>query len=162
MLSVYQEFETVIAKLEQTRIPYALCGGLAVGMHTEPRATKDIDILLLTEDVESVKKVLLQCGFKFFSTPMYFANSQIELHKLTKIEPGGKDYLFLDLLVIKSPIWEKVWQNRHRLLYKNQPLWVVSREWLIWMKMLRSSPQDLVDIENLRKLPWHFPKDPSK
>ena len=153
MLSVYQEFEVVIAKLEQVQIPYALCGGLAVGMHTEPRATKDIDILLLTEDVESVKKVLLQCGFKFFSTPMYFADSQIELHKLTKIEPRGKDYLFLDLLVIKSPIREKVWQSRQRLLYKNQPLWVVAREWLIWMKMLRSSPQDLVDIENLKKTP---------
>jgi hypothetical protein len=153
MLSIYQEFETVIAKLEQEQIPYALCGGLAVGLHTEPRATKDIDILLLAKDVESVKKTLLSCGFKFFSTPMHFADSQIELHKLTKIEPGGKDYLHLDLLVIKSPPWEKVWQNRQRLLYKDQPIWVVSREWLIWMKMLRGSPQDLVDIENLKKTP---------
>jgi hypothetical protein len=71
MLSIYQEFETVIAKLELEQIPYALCGGLAVGLHTEPRATKDIDILLLANDVESVKKTLLTCGFKFFSTPMY-------------------------------------------------------------------------------------------
>ncbi len=151
MLSLFDEFELIISTLEREQIPYAVCGGLAYGLHVEPRATKDIDLLLVADDVERVKKALLPCGYKFFSTPMFFANSQIELHKLTKIEQGSGDYLFLDLLVIRSPLWEKVWENRIRLLYKDKPVWVVSREWLIWMKMLRSSPQDLVDIQNLKE-----------
>jgi len=82
---------------------------------------------------------------------MFFANSQIELHKLTKIEPGGDSYLFLDLLVIKTPMWKQVWDSRERLLFRGQPVWTVSRESLIWMKKLRSSYQDLADIENLEQ-----------
>ncbi len=153
MLSIPDELMSAVATLDQHKIPYALCGGLAVGIHAEPRATKDIDLLLLTEDVERTKQALLKCGFKFFSSPMFFANSQIELHRLTKIEPGGDSYLFLDLLVIKSPIWQQLWQDRQQLLFRDQPVWSVSREGLIWMKKLRSSAQDLADIENLENYP---------
>jgi len=152
-MDVFKEFESVVATLEHEQIPYALCGGLAVGVHAEPRATKDIDILLLTEDVERTKQVLLSCGFKFFSTPMFFADSQIELHKLTKIDRNIGDYIFLDLLLIKSPEATKIWESRQRLMWENQSIWVVSREWLIWMKRLRSSPLDLIDIDALEKLP---------
>jgi hypothetical protein len=152
-MDVFKEFKSVIVTLEREQIPYALCGGLAVGVHAEPRATKDIDILLLTEDVERTKQALLSCGFKFFSTPMFFADSQIELHKLTKIDRNSGDYIFLDLVMIKSPEAPKVWESRQRLVWENQSMWVVSREWLIWMKKLRSSPLDLIDIEALEKLP---------
>jgi hypothetical protein len=127
-----------------------LCGGLAVGIYAEVRATKDIDLLLLAEDIERVKDVLKPCGYKFFSTPMVFADSQIELHKLTKIDPESHDYLFLDLLVVKSPEWQKIWKSRTRLEWRGERLWVVSRDHLIWLKSLRNSPQDKVDIERLR------------
>lgn len=150
-MDVFKEFKSVIATLEQAQIPYALCGGLAVGVHAEPRATKDIDILLVAEDVERAKKALLACGFKFFSTPMFFADTKVELHKLTKIDRNIGDYLFLDLLQIKSPEAVKIWESRQRLVWENQPIWVVSREWLIWMKKLRSSPLDLIDIDALEK-----------
>lgn len=149
MLNVFDEFESVIKTMEKQGIPYALCGGLAVGVHTEIRATKDIDLLLLADDVERAKEALLSCGFQFFTEPMLFANSRIELHKLTKIEPRGRDYLFLDLMVIKTSEWKTIWESRQRLQWQDQPIWVVSRDGLIWMKKLRSSPQDLVDIEKL-------------
>jgi len=152
-MDLFKEFKSVIATLEHEQIPYALCGGLAVGIHAEPRATKDIDILLLTKDVERTKQALLSCGFKFFSTPMFFVNSQIELHKLTKIDRNSGDYIFLDLVLMKSPEAAKVWKSRQRLVWENQSMWVVSIEWLIGMKRLRSSPLDLIDIEALEKLP---------
>ena len=150
-MDFFKEFKSVISTLEQAQIPYALCGGLAVGVHAEPRATKDIDILLLTEDVERTKQALLLCGFKFFSTPMFFAENKIELHKLTKIDRNIGDYIFLDLVLIKSPETAKIWESRQRLVWENQPIWIVSREWLIWMKKLRSSPLDLIDIDALEK-----------
>jgi len=106
--------------------------------------------VLLMNDVERVKQALRPIGFKFFSSPMFFANSQIEVHKLTKIEPGGKDYLFLDLLIIRSPVVDKIWESRQRLEWETQPVWVINKEWLIWMKLLRNSAQDLADIEKLR------------
>ena len=34
-----------VRALERAKVPYALCGGLAVALHGFPRATKDIDLL---------------------------------------------------------------------------------------------------------------------
>lgn len=58
MLNIFTELENITEALDQRKIPYALCGALAVGVYAEPRATKDIDLLLLAEDVEHVKETL--------------------------------------------------------------------------------------------------------
>lgn len=55
----------------------------------------------------------------------------------------------LDLLLV-TPAVEDVWQTRERMIWQGADLWVVSREGLIKLKLLRSSDQDLVDIRRLR------------
>lgn len=65
MIDILKEFQTIITTLENKEIPYALCGGLAVGIYAEVRATKDIDLLLLAEDVERVKLHWSRVGISF-------------------------------------------------------------------------------------------------
>ena len=48
MLDLYEEFRAVVTALEDRDIDYAVCGGLAVAVYTEPRATVDIDLLVLS------------------------------------------------------------------------------------------------------------------
>ncbi|MES1208434.1 MAG: hypothetical protein ABUS79_21050 [Pseudomonadota bacterium] len=50
MLDLVQELTDVIACLDQGGVPYALCGGLAMAVHGYPRATVDIDLLVLAKD----------------------------------------------------------------------------------------------------------------
>jgi len=52
-----EAMKDVIARLEQAGIPFALIGGLAVGYHSIPRATKDVDFLVNEEDAERARQM---------------------------------------------------------------------------------------------------------
>ncbi|MDZ7305372.1 MAG: nucleotidyltransferase family protein [candidate division KSB1 bacterium] len=151
MLDLYTEFEAVLEALETHQINYAVCGGLAVTLLAQPRLTQDIDILVHPDDCDRSKAILLPLGFKFFSAPMRFDNDIVEVHKLTKIEIGGNDYLFLDLVVAISPFSQEILRERIRLSWRNKQIWVVSREGLIKLKESAKRPQDLLDLEALRE-----------
>jgi len=44
MPNLFEEFRNIVATCGAARIPYALCGGLAMSIHARPRATIDIDL----------------------------------------------------------------------------------------------------------------------
>jgi hypothetical protein len=52
MSSLLKEFVSFTEMLNQENIDYAICGGWAMAIHGLPRATVDIDLLVLTEDLE--------------------------------------------------------------------------------------------------------------
>jgi len=45
-------------KLTALRVPHALVGGLAVGLHGHPRATKDVDFLVGEEAFDTIQPIL--------------------------------------------------------------------------------------------------------
>jgi hypothetical protein len=45
IMNLFEEFTTVINDLESHRIRYALIGAVAVAFYSEPRFTRDIDLL---------------------------------------------------------------------------------------------------------------------
>jgi len=51
--------EQVSAILRELGIPHALIGGLAVGIHGHPRATKDVDFLVGSEAFEATEPFLV-------------------------------------------------------------------------------------------------------
>ena len=54
MFDLYYEFRKLITALDERQIEYALCGGLAMAVYDHPRATVDIDILILSESLDLV------------------------------------------------------------------------------------------------------------
>jgi len=48
LLDLYDEFKAIISALVERAIDYAVCGGLAMAVYGVPRATIDIDFLILT------------------------------------------------------------------------------------------------------------------
>jgi hypothetical protein len=150
MLDLYIEFEKVLETLEQYQANYALCGGLAVTFLAQPRFTDDIDILVSPDDCERCKAILQPLGFKFFSTPMRFDNDSVEVHKLTKIDPGDHDYIFLDVISAISAAAQEILSQRIRLAWKDKQVWVVPREGLIKLKENSKRPKDQLDIEVLK------------
>jgi hypothetical protein len=147
---LYIEFEKVLETLEQYQANYALCGGLAVTFLAQPQFTEDIDILVSPDDCERCKAILQPLGFKFFSTPMRFDNDSVEVHKLTKIDPGDHDYIFLDVISAISAAAQEILSQRIRLAWKDKQLWVVPREGLIKLKENSKRPKDQLDIEVLK------------
>ncbi|HYO76478.1 MAG TPA: hypothetical protein VE010_08445 [Thermoanaerobaculia bacterium] len=148
MLDLEQELGALVDAIQVAKLEYALCGGLALAVHGAPRATIDIDLLIRPETAEPLREVARACGFMFPALPMNFPNIRID--RVTKIHPDG-DALILDLLIV-SPALEHVWEGRESRRWNGRELFVVSREGLVTLKMLRASAQDLADIEALRGL----------
>lgn len=86
-------------------------------------------------------------GYTLEAKPWTFGNTNITLHRLTKIE--GEDSLTIDLLAGN--------EERHKEIINNAIVeeteygltCIASRKDLIWMKRLRNSKQDVADIEAL-------------
>ncbi len=149
MLDLYLELKKVVAALEQQGIAYAICGGLAVSIHAEPRATEDLDMLVLAQDLGRCEATLEPLGFRRYGDPMIFAQARVTVQRLLKFEVGGDDHVVLDLLLVGAPVLDTVWRSRQSFEWEGMKVWIVSRQGLIALKRLRGSPQDLVDIERL-------------
>ena len=53
-LNLFEETTALLAELERHEIPYAVAGALALAIHGVPRATTDIDLLIVNENLEPV------------------------------------------------------------------------------------------------------------
>ncbi|HEX2122867.1 MAG TPA: hypothetical protein VHL59_14645 [Thermoanaerobaculia bacterium] len=148
MFDLEQELLRLRDALHEALIEYALCGGLAMGVHGFPRATVDIDLLIRPEDYPRVERVAAELGFSFKSNPMTFSDGAMEIRRISKIDPADGEVLMLGLLLVTTAS-EDAWRMRETHAWHGRPLSVVSRNGLIALKRFRSSKLDLADIEHL-------------
>lgn len=64
MLDLYSEFERLIAAMAERQIEYALCGGLAMAVYAQPRATVDIDLLVNDAMPPAMRLLLSGLGYE--------------------------------------------------------------------------------------------------
>lgn len=147
---LFTELTGLLAALDEHEINYALCGGLAMAVHGYPRATVDIDLMVLAEDVERAFAVAQGRGYAFRAAPMTFANGRVEIRRISKLDPDTHEPIPLDLVLV-TPATRAAWDTRQQLQWEGGSLSVVSRDGLIALKKLRASKQDDADIEQLRK-----------
>ena len=150
MLDLFDELAALIAALEAEPVDYALCGGLAMAVHAVPRATIDIDLMIQATDLPIVMRIANRLGYTFEAAPMRFRGGQVEIRRISKIDPVSNDTLTLDLLLV-TPVTESAWNSRQAIEWEGGTIRVVSRSGLIELKSLRGSGQDLDDIALLRE-----------
>ncbi len=69
-MSLLNEYNDLIRKLEVESIDYATCGGLAMAVHGFVRATKDIDILIQEKDLSAALEVARTLGYEVEGLPL--------------------------------------------------------------------------------------------
>ncbi len=148
MLDLLVELRRAVEVLDEHDIEYALCGGLAMGVHGRARATVDIDILILRESLAEVLELAKTLGYNIRGKDLSFANGAVEIRRVSKIDPEDGELLSLDLL-LATPDIRDVWETRELVEWEGGKLSVVSASGLIALKQLRRSYQDLADIEAL-------------
>ena len=121
---ILARMKRVSRRLYELGIPHALIGGLAVGVHGHPRATKDVDFLVGEEAFEG--GIVL--------------SFREELHELVELA-------VTDLLGV--PPRRPVLNDELRLL---DGVPVVSLDALIMMKLDANRPQDVADVTTLLRL----------
>ncbi len=150
MTDLLQEFTTLTETLNRKKIDYAVCGGWAMAIHGLPRATVDIDLLILSGDLEQIWGIAKAFGYDVEGVPLHFHDGVIEIRRLSKIEKESKRLFTIDFLLVTDGLKE-VWEKRELIEWEDGELWTVSREGLIEMKTISGREQDMLDIKKLRE-----------
>ncbi len=142
------DFKELLSLFGKHKVRYLIIGGYAVMRYSEPRFTKDLDILIATdrENAEAVYAALKEFGApledlspKDFSREGYFYQM-------------GRAPLRVDIMMsIPGIVFEEAWGNRDDFLLENLKIPFISRADLIRSKEASGGPQDLIDAENLKK-----------
>lgn len=148
MSTLYEELRDLIAALNRGGIDYALCGGIAMAIHGRPRATVDIDMLILAEALSDTLRIAGDLGYTVRGLDMHFPRDVIEIRRVSKIDRARKAVLTLDMILVTEAIRE-VWDTRVKARLGGDNLFVVSKEGLITLKKMSGRPQDLADISAL-------------
>lgn len=148
MFDLYEELRKIILLLDTHHLDYALCGGLALAVYDRPRATADIDLLILADSLDDVLSIAQSIGYTIRGKDMSFADGGIDIRRVSKIDKETGIVLSLDLLLV-TPQIKRIWDARLKLQWEDGELSVVSREGLIDLKRMGARPQDLADVSAL-------------
>ncbi len=148
-MNLLQEFEQLIDAITVAQIPYAVCGGIAVTIHGFPRTTRDIDLLIRTEDLPHILGCVRPLGYNLEGGMLPVGHGEPYERNIFRVsKAAGKDLLTLDLALV-NPLLEEAWQTRQAYEWNGRTVQVVSRAGLSQMKRLSGRPQDLVDLDRL-------------
>lgn len=120
-------------------------------IHGAPRATMDIDLLVLSESLNEVWQIAQNLGYWVEGLPLSFHEGKVEIRRISKIDEETKALITLDFLLV-TPALEEIWQKRKQVEWVKGIIWVVSREGLITLKTISGRKQDIADIERLEGL----------
>lgn len=143
--------QKIVDVFESEQIPHCLIGGFAVSFYTQPRATKDVDfmVLLSKEDTRRLTERLRSEGIRFELRLADLHDPVGDVLKITIQDAVTKQNVAIDTIVSKY-IYHKAMIERSsiaRVLGRTIP--VIKREDLICLKLGAGSPKDLLDAVNI-------------
>ena len=148
---MHSDFRELLSVLNDCHVKYLIVGAYAVAIHAQPRATKDLDILVKA-DPENAKALF--AALAKFGAPlqgMTFADFA---------EPGpffrmGHDPVGVDILTeIPGTQFDAAWEHRVEHVVDSATGLVatfISRDDLVAAKLAAGRPQDLADVSAIQK-----------
>jgi hypothetical protein len=131
-------------------VKYLVVGGHAVGIHAEPRGTKDLDIFIKAdpENSTAVFRALTE-----FGAPIAGMTAEDFNDKPTSVFQMGVPPSRIDILQgIEGVNFDEAWPERVDEILAGQVLaHVISRDDLIKNKLAVGRHQDLADVEKIRE-----------
>jgi hypothetical protein len=147
---LFPEFVEMLFALSDEGVEYVVVGGYAVGVHLEPRATKDIDIFIRPSktNAKRVMRALARFGAaRFDLTERDLAREGIVFQ--IGIAPRRIDIL----TSISAVTFDEAWRTRHEVKISGlaSPVAFLGRDALATNKRAVGRPQDLADVTMLER-----------
>ena len=152
--NLFETLKHLCLILNKSDIYYCLIGGLAVGMVSRPRATEDIDLLVLLNEQDRGSIVnLLRDEFELIQDDnvMNFKDTTILRVVIRESHKKDKSLVIVDFIFANNAIYKKAVYNPIKLIVDGITIPVASPENLIEIKKLSNRPQDLLDIQAIRE-----------
>ena len=146
---MFEDFRDLLRAFNAHRVRYLIVGGYAVSLHAQPRATKDLDILI-GADPENGRAVF--AALRQFGAPL----EGLEARDLTDVESFfrmGTPPVMVDIMARISGIdFGLAWQRRVEVSIDDAlTATFISREDLLAAKIAAGRPQDLADAAALQE-----------
>lgn len=142
------DFKELLSLFSEYNVRYLVVGGYAVMKYTEPRFTKDLDLWIAIDrkNAESIYTAL-----KIFGAPLKDLSPD-DFQKKEYFYQMGRPPFRLDIMMsIPGVDFESAWRKREIVHLGNININFISKEDLIKTKEACGRPQDLIDVENLKK-----------
>jgi hypothetical protein len=139
----------LVADFNRRRVEYALAGGWAYSALVEPRATTDIDLLILVEHPsrEAIQKLLSPV---FGETVVHPAPMQLRGISIWRSVALRKEQeVVVDLLLADSDFLRTALGRRQTAALGSLSVPILTLEDLILMKILAGRLQDQADLEKI-------------
>ena len=142
------DFRDLLEALNAAEAEYLVVGGFAVGVHTEPRYTKDLDVWV-NNSPENAPKVLE--ALRLFGGPTGSLTAE-DLTEEDAFYQIGVEPVRVDLILTLRPLtFTESWKTRTVFKIDGVPINFISIDDLIKNKEASGRPRDLVDANTLRK-----------
>lgn len=148
-MTLPEDLRQLLLALNAHGVDYLVVGGWAVGFHSEPRTTKDIDLFIRADDRNSkaVFQALAEFGAPLAGiTPADFCDSPTSIFQLGQ-EPARADIL----QSIDGVAFDEAWGRRKQFSVEGIEVNVISAEDLIINKLQSGRLRDLADVEAIRE-----------
>ena len=130
---------------------YALIGGMAVAARGFPRATKDLDFLINSDEDFFRKEFAKKLKDEGYNVELYKGQFDDPLRALIRIFDNHKNPL-VDFILIHWKWQETIIDSAEKLSLGNIFVPIAKTEDLVVLKLKASSPRDLLDVEELLKI----------
>lgn len=139
---IEQALREFIVGLKKERVRYCIVGALALGAWGQPRATQDLDVLMVLEGKkrDHLLQALQNRGFSL-DTEWAEHNPMIRDKHVRLLWSG----IPVDLMSTRDDHDKNVLVRRRRVPLGPVPLWVAGPEDLILQKLKAGRPRDLED-----------------
>lgn len=144
---MFQDFKELLSALNAHKVRYLIVGGYAVSFHAQPRATKDLDILV-SSDQENSKAVF--AALAEFGAPVDGLSARDFTEPGSFFRMGTPPVMVGILPSISGVEFEEAWSRRIMVpIDESLTAPFISREDLRTAKLAAGRPQDLADVAAL-------------
>jgi hypothetical protein len=148
---MYPDFKELLSVLNARQVKYLVVGAYAVSIHAQPRATKDLDILVKA-DADNAKAVF--AALAQFGAPLQGLTAA-DFAEHGPFFRMGREPVGIDILTaIPGVEFDAAWQRRVEDVVdpaSGLKASFISREDLIAAKLASGRPQDIADVDAIRK-----------
>ncbi len=146
---MFDDFKDLLSAFNAASVRYLVVGGYAVSLHSQPRATKDLDIFIAT-DAQNSEAVF--CALATFGAPVE-GLSAADFREPENFFRMGTPPVMVDIMPRISGVeFETAWHRRVEIKIGDKLMVpFISRHDLLTAKIAAGRAQDLADVAALRE-----------
>ncbi|MFZ0594588.1 MAG: nucleotidyl transferase AbiEii/AbiGii toxin family protein [Bryobacteraceae bacterium] len=146
-----EDFKELLLLFNEYRVKYLIVGGYAVAVHAQPRATKDLD-LFVKADPENAKAV--HVALAKFGAPLEGIKPEDFINPGLFFRMGTAPQMVEIFSRISGVDFDAAWERRTEEVMDDRTglkVFVISAEDFIANKIAAGRPQDVADVDAVRK-----------